>query len=167
MDERWGPQHWMSQSWMPQQWNPQHWMPHRPPSAADRASQLRVGHAEREQTAEELKQHTHAGRLELHEFEERVGKAYVARTVADLAALTADLPPLHPEPVADPRSGRHRGGGRFSRAVLSTYLSVCLLMVFIWAATGAGYFWPIWVIGPWGAFVVPPMLFALGRRRSA
>jgi hypothetical protein len=20
----------------------------------------------------------------------------------------------------------------------------------IWAVTGAGYFWPIWVIGPWG-----------------
>ena len=31
-----------------------------------------------------------------------------------------------------------------------TYCAVNLLLVLIWAASGAGYFWPIWVIGGWG-----------------
>ena len=30
------------------------------------------------------------------------------------------------------------------------YCTVNVLLVVIWAATGAGYFWPIWVIGGWG-----------------
>jgi len=36
------------------------------------------------------------------------------------------------------------------RSHLSSYVLVNLFMIFIWAATDAGYFWPIWVIGPWG-----------------
>jgi hypothetical protein len=35
-------------------------------------------------------------------------------------------------------------------AHLVTYLVVNAFLVMIWAVTGAGYFWPIWVIGPWG-----------------
>jgi hypothetical protein len=30
------------------------------------------------------------------------------------------------------------------------YCAVNVLLVVIWAASGAGYFWPIWVIGGWG-----------------
>ena len=30
------------------------------------------------------------------------------------------------------------------------YCAVNTLLVVIWAATGAGYFWPIWVIAGWG-----------------
>ena len=30
------------------------------------------------------------------------------------------------------------------------YCAVNALLVVIWAATGAGYFWPIWPIGGWG-----------------
>jgi len=30
------------------------------------------------------------------------------------------------------------------------YCAVNALLVVVWAATGAGYFWPIWVIGGWG-----------------
>ena len=30
------------------------------------------------------------------------------------------------------------------------YVMVNLFLLFIWAATGMGYFWPIWVIVPWG-----------------
>ena len=30
------------------------------------------------------------------------------------------------------------------------YCAVNALLVAIWAATGAGYFWPIWAIGGWG-----------------
>ena len=30
------------------------------------------------------------------------------------------------------------------------YCAVNVLLVVIWAASGAGYFWPIWVIAGWG-----------------
>lgn len=30
------------------------------------------------------------------------------------------------------------------------YLVVNVALIGIWAATGAGYFWPIWSIGGWG-----------------
>jgi Domain of unknown function (DUF1707) len=139
--------------------------------AAVVAAQLRVGHAERERLVEELKEHTHAGRLELYEFDERVGRAYAARTAGELDALTADLPRLPGSAVeVTPRRRRRlrivRG---LLRGIWGTYLSVCLLMVFIWAATGAGYFWPIWVIGPWGLVMLPSLLAtepARKRRRA-
>jgi 2TM domain len=31
-----------------------------------------------------------------------------------------------------------------------SYVLVNLLLIGIWAATGAGYFWPIWVLLGWG-----------------
>ena len=36
------------------------------------------------------------------------------------------------------------------RAHLVVYALVNTLLVVIWAATGAGYFWPIWPIAGWG-----------------
>lgn len=30
------------------------------------------------------------------------------------------------------------------------YVAVNALLIIVWAASGAGYFWPIWVIGGWG-----------------
>lgn len=35
-------------------------------------------------------------------------------------------------------------------AHLVTYLVVNAFLTLVWAVTGSGYFWPIWVIGPWG-----------------
>ena len=33
---------------------------------------------------------------------------------------------------------------------VAVYLIVNTMLVVIWAATGAGYFWPIWPIAGWG-----------------
>jgi len=30
------------------------------------------------------------------------------------------------------------------------YCAVNALLVIVWAASGAGYFWPVWAIGGWG-----------------
>ena len=35
-------------------------------------------------------------------------------------------------------------------AHLVSYLVVNAFLILVWAVTGAGYFWPIWVIGGWG-----------------
>ena len=36
------------------------------------------------------------------------------------------------------------------RSHLVVYVSVNTMLIVIWAATGAGYFWPIWPIAGWG-----------------
>jgi hypothetical protein len=56
-------------------------------------SRLRASHADREQVIGILKAAFVQGRLAKDEFDLRVGQALASRTYADLAALTADLPP--------------------------------------------------------------------------
>jgi hypothetical protein len=63
----------------------------RDPAASGRGS-LRAGHTDREQTIEVLQDAFVRGRLTKGEFDERTGRALIARTYADLAALTADIP---------------------------------------------------------------------------
>jgi hypothetical protein len=53
---------------------------------------MRIGTAEREQAVKELGDHFAQGRLEPHEFEERMTAAYAARTAVELERLFDDLP---------------------------------------------------------------------------
>lgn len=53
--------------------------------------QLRIGHAEREQAVETLREAAGDGRLTLDELDERISGALAARTRADLAPLLSDL----------------------------------------------------------------------------
>jgi Domain of unknown function (DUF1707) len=76
------------------------------PTAAGRAW-LRAGHADRDQVIEVLKDAFAQGRLTGDELDARAGLALTARTYADLAALTADIPlgqppaaPARPRPPA-------------------------------------------------------------------
>jgi antitoxin component HigA of HigAB toxin-antitoxin module len=72
------------------------------PAAAGR-DRLRAGHADREQAIETLKAAFVQGRLTREELAARAGQAFAARTYADLAALTADIPPAPLEPAAPTR----------------------------------------------------------------
>ena len=68
---------------------------------------MRASHADREQVIEALKDEFVHGRLTKDELDARAGRALAARTCAELAALTADIPPA---------SGRVRAGpARWSR----------------------------------------------------
>jgi hypothetical protein len=60
--------------------------------AAAAGDRLRAGHADREQVIETLKTAFVHGRLTRDELDARAGHALTARTCADLAALTADIP---------------------------------------------------------------------------
>jgi hypothetical protein len=55
---------------------------------------MRASHADREQVIEVLKDAFVHGRLTKDELEARAGRALDARTCAELAALTADIPPV-------------------------------------------------------------------------
>ena len=65
------------------------------PAAAGRG-RLRAGHADREQAIDTLKTAFVHGQLTKDELDARAGQALAARTYADLAALTADIPPRPP-----------------------------------------------------------------------
>ncbi len=57
-------------------------------------SNIRVGDADRDATATQLREHYAAGRLTLDELNERLEQTFAARTGADLKAVTRDLPSL-------------------------------------------------------------------------
>jgi hypothetical protein len=54
--------------------------------------QERIGDAEREQAAEDLRSHLLAGRLTAEEFEHRLGAVTRAKTYGELTVVSADLP---------------------------------------------------------------------------
>jgi hypothetical protein len=143
---------------------------------------LRAADSDRAAVAEALGEHMAAGRLTVAEFDERLAKAYEAKTFADLAVLTTDLPALTPAAPATARQmqpvdacgqawgGRpaHRSAGSLASA-WQAWLRTALIVITIWAATSLAswqvhYFWPVWVIGPWGAVLLAQTLTGGGRR---
>jgi hypothetical protein len=74
------------------------------PAAGD--DRLRVGHADRELVIEALQDAFVLGRLTRDELGARVGRVLAARTGAELATLTADIPagprPARPKPAGPP-----------------------------------------------------------------
>ncbi|MEV7331818.1 DUF1707 domain-containing protein [Micromonospora sp. NPDC093244] len=134
---------------------------------------MRAADADREAVADRLRVALGEGRLDLHEYDERLQRAYAARTYAELDALLTDLPQAAPaersavapvDPAAPVSVGQPGpvGGGvtaRWLAEVWLPYLQVIAVVVTIWAVTSllSGellYFWPVWVAGPWGAVLV-------------
>jgi hypothetical protein len=96
---------------------------------------MRASDAEREVVAETLRAHAAEGRLDPEELEERLERAYSAQLRGDLVPLTADLPvspPAKPRPSGD--------------VDVPPVVPLAVLLIVIWALTGAGYFWPMWPI---------------------
>ena len=109
--------------------------------------ELRASDDDRERVVALLRDHHTAGRLTTDELEERVDRAFDARTHGELDALQADLPHL----PGGARRARGREPARHAyRAHVRTYLRVMVLLVAIWALTGMGYFWPVWPALGWG-----------------
>ena len=139
----------------------------RDPGGQQRAS-LRASDADRERFVETLRQHHVEGRLTADELAERTERAYAARTFADLDALGTDLPPLSsPAPPPGPPSAvppgwdptapglppRMRPPGPRRAAAKANLLRFLLwyglltvVLIVVWAASGRGYFWPVWPI---------------------
>jgi hypothetical protein len=125
------------------------------PDPAHRASD-----AEREAVAERLRRAAAEGRLDPDELDERLGRAYGARTVGELAPLTEDLPAAAVVPAPEPRTPALRA--QHVRARLATFITVNVVCIAIWAASGAdGSFWPIWVLLGTGIGVFSTVVKAL------
>lgn len=163
---------------------------------------LRAADTDRAAVAEVLGRHMSAGRLTLDEFDERLTRAYAAKTFGELAELTADLPPVDGAPArgagrppvqapsphpagtvprghapGDPAAWGHASGatspwhhdswenGDDLRSAWRAWLTTGLIVLTVWAATSLAsweflYFWPVWVIGPWGAVLLARTLTA-------
>src|SRR3712207_4955496 len=127
---------------------------------------LRAADADRAAVATVLGRHMSAGRLTVDEYDERLARAYAAKTYGELEQLTADLPAtdLAPRPTTrpEPTTLGHvaaHGGWQHDPQSWRSWLVTSLIVLTIWAATSLAnweflYFWPIWVIGPWGAFLL-------------
>src|SRR5829696_6659453 len=114
--------------------------------AEPRDPALRASDADRESIVAQLREHGAAGRLDVDELEQRVGAAYAARTHGELGRLLSDLPAARRAPARPARRDDDHGWPAF--------LAVNVLLVAIWAFSGAGYFWPAWVIAWWGFALV-------------
>lgn len=106
---------------------------------------MRASDSDREKVAGRLSRHAAEGRLDHDELEERVAAAYAAKTEAELAELTRDLPEKRP------RQRRQVVPHVRMAPEVRAYVNVMVLLVVIWALTGAGYFWPVWPALGWGA----------------
>ena len=118
---------------------------------------LRASDAEREQHAELLREHAAQGRLTVDELDERLDRVYAARILGELVPIVSDLP----APERPPAPRRRRS---YRRPDLVPFIAVNLLLIVIWAATGAGYFWPIWPLLGWGLGLIGPCSRAFHRR---
>lgn len=143
---------------------------------------MRAGTADRDACARVLNEGLAQGRLTASEHDERMSRCFAAVTMGDLAALTADLPaapvaPASPESAplttATPTTGdvAMKSGNSGLKGMWLSWLGVSVLVTVIWGLTalsGDGpvpYFWPMWVIGPWGAVNVMVTLTSLAGRK--
>ena len=131
---------------------------------------IRASDADRDRTAEFLREHLAAGRLTQEEFSERLDKAYAAKTLGELDELLADLPAidLYKLPDVSVERGRRGGSGppplpwmmagRLTpawRAALGSWLSVSLIAFFVWLLSGhPGNLWFLWIAGPYGLILL-------------
>jgi hypothetical protein len=138
---------------------------------------LRAADADRAAVATVLGEHMSAGRLTLEEYDERLARAYAAKTYGELAELTADLPKTpKPRTPATQRSAPPAQRGQWGwddHQSWRAWASTSIIVLVIWATTSLAtweflYFWPVWVIGPWGAVLLARTLTGGGedqRRR--
>jgi hypothetical protein len=135
---------------------------------------VRASDADRDRTARLLREHHAVGRLDPDEFNERLDRALLARTVDELDQLTADLPAidLYPLPAASlprtrvVRSGlpastirrRSAGDGQVWRqatgwtAAWGSWAVIMLVCLVLWT-TGSNA-WPLLCAGAAGVLIV-------------
>ena len=120
-------------------------------------ARVRVSDAERDAVVTTLRGHFETGRLTFDEFSDRVDEAYTARTTADLDRALRELPR---QPAAVGTAPASRGGvhHRKIRAALSALALPNGICIGVWAASGGGYFWPVWVLMPTGAICLSRVL---------
>jgi hypothetical protein len=125
--------------------------------------QMRAADTDRERVADQLREALGEGRLDLHEYDERLRDAYAAKTYGDLDRLLTDLPSTAPVvpaqvPAAPPAPARGATAAWLGHLWVP-WARTAILLSAIWLITsigsaGSAYYWPAWVAGPWGVLLV-------------
>jgi hypothetical protein len=145
---------------------------------------VRASDADRERTSSLLREHHAQGRLTAEEFNDRLDRAFEAKTLGELDALLADLPGIdlyrlpaagiRPAPPGAVRSRSGRGGGSaVSRrgdgtvspqrvATWAAWAAISSVLLAVWLVVGFVSGGAAWF--PWFLFVVVPWGIAIARR---
>jgi Domain of unknown function (DUF1707) len=143
--------------------------PAREMAAGDDRGRLRASHADRERVVDTLKAAYVYGLVTKEEFDARVGQTFAARTFAELAAITYDIPaglapappPLGPAPAkANPAA--HASPGPGDRAFVA--MAVLAGLLFAAACFASNAMTPLLLLGAFGSAFVS--LCAQRGRRS-
>jgi uncharacterized protein DUF1707 len=153
---------------------------------------LRASDTDRQAAVDQLKAAHDEGRLNLHEYDDRLARAYQAVTYGDLADLFVDLPsptfdartapgkavaPSQPASVSVPRSAPVEPRGLFAglpttlRVLWTIWVTAVSINLVVWllvsvSNTNLHYFWPMWVAGPPGAALLGLSIGATALRRN-
>jgi uncharacterized protein DUF1707 len=147
---------------------------------------LRVGDADREATAAQLREHYADGRLTLDELNERLDQTFAAKTKADLNTVMRDLPQTAPPgsggygqpgwqgPMATrPADYRQDQGGRQGYRGPFTVFAPLMGLVWVFVILGAvslfglgGGDRPLAIVLFLAALALFRRLFGFGRRRG-
>ena len=145
--------------------------------------EIRAADVDREAVAEKLRTALGEGRLDLAEFDERLGRAYAAKTYGELDGLLKDLPGVTPAEgqrlavsgvAGDVPEWPIGPDGRYADATRrwllenwAPFLGVMGVLLAVWAlpAVLSGEelpaFWPAWVAVTWGMILVISTLVGL------
>lgn len=118
------------------------------------ATSIRISDADRQRVGDRLQAAVAEGRIGLAEFDERIGRAWAARTAEDLAGLTVDLPEQSSSP-AKRRSAMPLWARITICSSFGAWFLAVTVNVMIWALVSLSsdepiHPWWIWVAGPWG-----------------
>ncbi|MER7165877.1 DUF1707 domain-containing protein [Micromonospora sp. NPDC000207] len=152
----------------------------------DQRDGMRAADADREVVAGRLRAALDEGRLDLHEYDERLQRTFTARTYGELDAVLTDLPvttvprpagyaaaevaaptPSDPAAVAQPAPTRS-ATLRWLADTWEGYLTTVAVTMAVWGmicllSGELLYFWPGWVAGPWGAVLMVSTVIGLSK----
>jgi hypothetical protein len=111
-----------------------------------RRSVLRASDSDRENIAERLRHATGEGRLKAAELEERLERAFTARTYGELDSLVADLPAVSDRRRRPPLWVQ----GAIAVAVVLAVVAVLALVALI--LIGLASLWFVWLMLAWVFF---------------
>ena len=143
---------------------------------------MRASDSDRERTASLLREHHAAGRLDAAEFNDRLDKAFEAKTMGDLDALLADLPgidlyrlpaasirpappgAIRPRPGSGSALGRRGEGAISSQRVVTwaSWAAISSLLFVTWLGLGLLSGGAAWI--PWFLLIVIPWALVIARR---